>query len=132
MFVYKGRCCAPTLSSERTIAMSFTTWIQSLLSHRGKAISLYRSGMAKANERDYEGAIADYSAAIEMPKIPADVRAMAIYNRALAYSAIDDEAKSVEDLSTLLDLPGVPENIRTAVQQRRERLRRRSEKADSP
>ena len=112
--------------------MSFTTWIQSFLSHRGKAISLYRSGMAKANERDYEGAIADYSAAIEMAKIPADVRAMAIYNRALAYSAIDDEVKSVEDLSTLLDLPGVPENIRTAVQQRRERLRRRSEKADSP
>ena len=112
--------------------MSLTTWIQSFLSHRGKAISLYRSGMAKANERDYEGAIADYSAAIEMAKIPADVRAMAIYNRALAYSAIDDEVKSVEDLSTLLDLPGVPENIRTAVQQRRERLRRRSEKTDSP
>jgi len=112
--------------------MSFTTWIQSLLSHRGKAISMYRSGMAKANERDYEGAIADYSAAIEMAKIPADVRAMAIYNRALAYSAINDEVKSVEDLSTLLDLPGVPENIRTAVQQRRERLRRRNEKTDSP
>jgi tetratricopeptide (TPR) repeat protein len=88
--------------------------------------------MAKANKRDYEGAIADYSAAIEMAKIPADVRAMAIYNRALAYSAIDDEVKSIEDLSTLLDLPGVPENIRTAVQQRRERLRRRSEKSDSP
>jgi tetratricopeptide (TPR) repeat protein len=112
--------------------MSFTTWIQSFLSPRGKAISLYRSGMAKANERDYEGAIADYSAAIEMAKIPADVRAMAIYNRALAYSALNDEVKSVEDLSTLLDLPGVPENIRTAVQQRRERLRRRSEKTDSP
>ena len=98
---------------------------KSLFSHRGKAISLYRSGMAKATDRDYDGAIADYSAAIEMPKIPADVRAMAIYNRALAYSAIDDEAKSVEDLSTLLDLREIYENIRTAVQQRRERLRRR-------
>ena len=53
--------------------MSFTTWVRSWLSHRGKALSLYRNGMAKANKRDYDGAIADYSAAIRAPNIPASV-----------------------------------------------------------
>ncbi len=112
--------------------MSFMTWVKSCLSQRGKALSLYQGGMAKANQRDYEGAIADYTAAIELPKIPADVRAMAIYNRALAYSAIHEDAKAADDLGTVLKSPGLPENIRTAAEQRRERIRRRAEKTDSP
>jgi len=110
--------------------MSFMNWVKSCLSHRGKALSLYRSGMAKANERDYDGAIADYSAAIDMPKVPADVRAMMIYNRALAYSAIHEDAKAAEDLAAVLEVAGVPENIKTAAYQRRERMRRRSEKTE--
>ena len=105
----------------------FSTWLKSWLSHRGKALALYRSGMAKANKRDYEGAIADYSAAIAAPRIPDDVRAMAIYNRALAYSATQQDDKAAEDLAALQGMPGLPENIKTAVQQRRERIRRRTE-----
>ena len=111
--------------------MSFTTWVMSWFSQRGKALALYRGGMAKASQRDYEGAIADYSAAIQAPEIPTDVKAMAVYNRALAYSAIDEDAKAAEDLAGLLEMPGLPENVRTAAQQRRERLRRRNEDADS-
>ena len=110
--------------------MSFMAWVKSCLSRRGKALSLYQGGMAKANQRDYAGAIADYTAAIELPKIPADVRAMAIYNRALAYSAIHEDVKAADDLGTVLQSPGLPENIRTAAQQRRERLRRRNEDTD--
>jgi hypothetical protein len=111
--------------------MSFMNWLKSCFSQRGKALSLYQSGMAKANKRDYGGAIADYSTAIEMAKIPADVRAMAIYNRALAYSAIHEDAKAAEDLGVVLQAPGLPESVRTAAEQRRERIRRRSEKSDS-
>ena len=110
--------------------MSFTNWVKSWFSNRGKALALYRSGMAKANRRDYDGAIADYSAAIESPQIPADVKAMAIYNRALAYSASHEDAKAAEDLAALLEMPELPENIRTAAQQRRERIRRRNENAE--
>ncbi|HPM79940.1 MAG TPA: hypothetical protein PLF81_04545 [Candidatus Anammoximicrobium sp.] len=112
--------------------MSFTTWLKSVFSHRGKAISQYRSGMAKAKKRDYGGAIADYSAAIEAPQIPADVKAMALYNRALAYSAMGEDAQAAEDLAAVQAMPGLPENIKTAAQQRRERIRRRDEKTDSP
>lgn len=112
--------------------MSFTTWLKSIFSHRGKALSLYRSGMAKANKRDYAGAVADYSAAIEAPQIPADVKGMALYNRALAYSAMEEDDKAAEDLAAVLAMPGLPENINTAAQQRRERIRRRSKKAENP
>jgi len=110
--------------------MSLITWLKSIFSHRGKALSQYRSGMVKAKKQDYAGAIADYSAAIESPQIPADVKAMAMYNRALAYSALEEDAKAAEDLAAVSAMPGLPENIKTAAQQRRERMRRRDEKAD--
>ena len=112
--------------------MSFTSWLKSFFTSRGKALSLYRSGMAKATQRDYAGAVADYSAAIVAPQIPADVKAMALYNRALAYSAMDEDAKAAEDLATVLAMPELPENIKTAAQQRRERIRRRGDKTDRP
>jgi hypothetical protein len=108
--------------------MSFVTWMKSWFSRRGKALSLYRSGMAKANNRDYGGAIADYSAAIRTPHIPTDVKAMAIFNRALAYSAIHKDEKSAEDLTAVLEMPGLPINIKKEAHERRERIRRRNER----
>ena len=58
--------------------MSFASWLMLCFSRRGKALSLYRTGMAKAEKRDYKGGMPDYSTAIELPKIPADVKAMAV------------------------------------------------------
>ena len=112
--------------------MSFTSWLKSFFTSRAKALSLYRSGMAKASQRDYAGAVADYSAAIEAPQIPADVKAMALYNRALAYSAMENDAKATEDLAAVAAMPDLPEKIKMAIQQRRERIRRRGEKTDRP
>jgi tetratricopeptide (TPR) repeat protein len=111
--------------------MSFINWVKSHFSHRGKAVSLYRSGMAKANKRNYVDAIADYSAAIRAPNIPIDVKAMALYNRALAYSAMHEDAKAAEDLAAVLEMPGLPINIKKEAQERRERIRRRDENTDS-
>ena len=96
---------------------SFTTWVKSLFSPRGKALYLYRRGMAKAKKHDYQGAIADYSNAMRDPHFPADVKAMAIYNRALAYSAIHEDAKAIDDLDAVLAMPGLPQNIRTLAQE---------------
>ena len=112
--------------------MSFTSWVKGLFSPRGKAISLYRRGMTKANKHDFQGAIADYSAAIGEPHFPADVKAMAIYNRALAYSAVHEDAKAIEDLEAVLEMPGLPASIKSHAQERRERLRQRCEKAKEP
>ncbi len=105
--------------------MDLKHWLSSLVSRRGKALSLYRSGMSKARNKDYLGAIADYTAAIESPHIPADVKGMAAYNRALAYAAINEDQKAADDLAAMLTMPGLPENILREARQRRERLRRR-------
>ena len=112
--------------------MSFITWIKSCFSHRGKALSLYRRGMAKAKKRDYNGAITDYSAAIREPHFPADVKAMAIYNRALAYSAIHEDARAVEDREAVLEMPGSPVSIGNYAQERWDRIRQRDEKGTKP
>ena len=111
--------------------MNLIRWIKSWLTHRGKALSLYRTGMAKANKRDYHGAIADYSAAIRAPDIPIDVKAMAIYNRSLAYTAINEDEKAAEDLAAMLEMPGLSENIKSKARQRRERIKRRDENTTS-
>lgn len=111
--------------------MSLTRWVMSWFTHRGKALSLYRAGIAKANKRDYDAAIADYSAAIQAPDIPTDVKGMAMYNRALAYSAIHEDAKAAEDLAAMLEIPGLPERVKTEAHQRRERIRRRLERDEN-
>ena len=108
--------------------MSLIRWAKSWLSRRGKALSLYRSGMAKANKRNYIDAIADYSAAIRVPDVPPDVKAMATYNRALAYSSIHDDEKAAEDLAAVLEMPGLSERIKREARERRERIRKRDEK----
>jgi hypothetical protein len=107
--------------------MGLLSWFQSLFSTRAKALAKYRAGIAKANKKDYRGAIADYSEAIGAADIPSDVKGMALYNRALAYDAIDDDAKAAADLAAMLKIPGLPENIVTQARRRRERLRRRGE-----
>jgi hypothetical protein len=112
--------------------MSFTGWVMSCFSRRGKTLSLFQSGIAKANNHDHDGAIADYSAVIRLPHIATEVKAMALYNRALSYSAIHEEAKSNEDLAAVLEMPGLPANVRTHAQQRRERIKQRNKKGANP
>ena len=110
--------------------MNLIRWVKSLFTRRGKALSLYRAGIAKANKRDYDGAIADYSAAIRAPDTPIDVKAMALYNRSIAYSAIHEDKKAAEDLAAMLEMPGLPDNIKSKAHQRRERIKRRDEKSE--
>ncbi len=111
--------------------MGVIAWLKRALSHRGKALSRYRRGMAKANKGNYAGAIADYSAAIQSPQAPNDVKAMAVYNRGLAYAAIHEDARAAEDLAAVLEMPGLPVNVRTQARQRSERIRQRDEKKAS-
>ena len=110
--------------------MSIVNWLIGCFSRRHKALALYRSGMAKAKKQNYAGAISDYSASLQSPGIPPDVKAMALYNRALAHSALEEDAKAADDLAVVLKMPGLPENIQTAANQRRERIRRRQQGAE--
>ena len=88
--------------------MGFTGWLERCFSRRGKVLALYRSGIAKASKGDHRGAIADYAAAVGIPNLPSDLKAMVVYNRALAYSAIHEEERAAEDVAAVLHMPGCP------------------------
>jgi hypothetical protein len=96
-----------------------------LFSARGKAQALYERGMEKARKEDFQGAVADYTAIVESPKFPPDLKAMALFNRALAWTFLKDTAKAVSDLEAVLALPGAPSNVLSATKERLNRLKRR-------
>ena len=97
-----------------------------LFSHRGRALAKYRAGMAKAKKGNYEGAIADYSAALKLTKIPSDVKAMTIYNRSLAYSAMEEDEKAVADIDAVLAIPDLSATLKEQATQRLARVQKRS------
>jgi hypothetical protein len=100
--------------------MNIIGWLKSGFSVRQKALRIYRRGMTRAKQHDHEGAIADYTAAIELSDIPDDVIAMALYNRALVYVAAGDDAKGVDDLDSVLAMDGtmVIVNVKTMARQK--------------
>jgi hypothetical protein len=100
-------------------------------SSRSKALALYKRGMSKAKKHDQDGAVEDYSAAIDMPDAPPDVTAMAMYNRAIAYAAAKDIDSSVVDLKAGLAMPELPTNIKAAAHEKLKRVNRRSNESDS-
>lgn len=106
--------------------MSFISRLTEVFSVGGKARSLYRRGMVKAKRHDHEGAIEDYSAVIDEPSSPADVKAMALYNRALAHVAAKHDSLAIRDLKLVLDAKGTPEDVRTEARRKLLRIDRRA------
>ena len=88
-------------------------WLTDRFSDRGQAMLLFRQGMAKAKAHDHQGAIDDYSAAIALPGLPPDVRAMALFNRALVHVAVKDDAKAIDDLKMVLAMKEASTQVRT-------------------
>lgn len=91
---------------------------------RGKALSLYKRGIKKAEQRDLEGAIIDYTAVIEMSGVPGDVRAMALLNRALAYSRRHDDEKAHKDLKLVLAMDEATAQVKAAAREKVDRMKR--------
>lgn len=102
--------------------MTFTGWLQGVFSGHGKAMSSYRRGMAKAEKHNHQGAIDDYSAAIDDSAAPKDVQAMALYNRALVYCAIGEQLKATQDLNLVLEMEESFVNIKTMARQKLSRM----------
>lgn len=95
-------------------------------SKQGKALSLYRRGMAKAKIRDHQGAIDDYSAAIDISNAPAQMKAMVLYNRALVYSAAGQDSKAIEDLDVVLVMKEALTNVKIEARRMLLRMQNRS------
>lgn len=102
-------------------------WLAGRFSHRAKALAFYRRGMSRANSHDHLGAVDDYTAAIGMIAVPADVKAMALYNRALAHLASGDNPKGVGDLDAVLAMREGLVNIKTQARQKLVRMKQRAD-----
>ncbi|MBW3600582.1 MAG: hypothetical protein KY475_25380 [Planctomycetes bacterium] len=98
--------------------MSLIKSLTHFFSRGGKAESLQRRGMAKAEHEDWPGAIEDYTAAIEFPNAPSEIKAMAFFNRAVAHAHQNAHAKAEEDLMTVLAMPEAPEKVRAAAKEK--------------
>lgn len=112
--------------------MTFLDWFKGYFSQRNRAMTIYRRGIARANEHDNQGALADYSAVIEMDAAPADIRAMALYNRSVVHGANHDEAQAIRDLEMLLEMPAAKATVKTEARRKLLRMQRTSERPDSP
>lgn len=102
--------------------MGFSGWLGGLFSIRGKALSLYQRGMAKAEKHNHTGAIHDYDAALAVADSPKDVRAMTLYNRALVFAAMGDQQKATADLQLVLAMEESLVNIKTMARQKLARM----------
>ena len=110
--------------------MNIFLWLTSYFSDRGKVVSLYKRGMAKAKKHDRQGAIEDYTTAIGMSGAPADLMAMVLYNRALVYVAAGDDRKGADDLDAVLAMNEALENVRTMARQKLARMESRASKSN--
>ena len=106
--------------------MRILNWFTDSLSHRGKAMSQYKRGMAKAKRNDHPGALLHYTSAIGMPGTPADLLAMILYNRALVYVAAGDESKGAADLEAVLAMSDSTGNVKAMARQKLARMESRA------
>ena len=98
--------------------MNVFGWLTGHFSNRGKALSLYKRGMAKAKKQDHQGAIDDYSATLDGEDTPADVKAMVLYNRALVLAAAGRYRQGADDLDAVLAMDDAPANVKTMARQK--------------
>ena len=110
--------------------MNIFRWLTNCFSGRGKAMSLYKRGMAKAKKHDHQGAIEDYTTMISMPDTPADLMAMVLYNRALVHVAAGDDQKGAVDLDAVLAMNEALVNVKTMARQKLARMESRSSKSN--
>lgn len=111
--------------------MRIVNWLKSRLSSRGKALYIYRRGMLRAKQHDPQGAIDDYTATIDGPETPPDVKAMALFNRALVRCAADEHNPQViDDLTMVLAMPESLADVKTEARRKLERMKRHSSKTN--
>jgi hypothetical protein len=105
--------------------MNFFKWLTRVNSVHDVVLSLYKRGLASALNRDQKAAKDAYTAAIDMPDAPADLRAMALYNRALLYGAANEIPKAIQDLNAVLAMAAPPPKVKLAARQKLDRMQRR-------
>jgi hypothetical protein len=104
--------------------MNIFKWLTRPQSVRGAVLSLYKRGLARGKKQDQQGAMDAYTAVIDMPDAPADLRAMALYNRALLYASKKDFRSATGDLRAVLVLEFPLRDIKSAARRTLDRMQR--------
>jgi hypothetical protein len=104
--------------------MNIFQWLMHPQSVRGAVLLLYKRGLAKGKKHNQQGAMDDYTAVIDMPDVPADVRAMALYNRALLYAGKKDFCSATDDLKAVLAMELPIRDIKSAARRTLDRMQR--------
>ena len=110
--------------------MNAFNWLTDHFSNHGKALSLYKRGMAKAKNHDHQGAIDDYTMTIDMPDTPAKLKAMVLYNRALVHIATGDFSKGVDDLEAVMAMDEAPMRVKIMAMRKLSKRKLRSHKSN--
>lgn len=101
-------------------------WLKGKFTYRGKAVAIYKRGIAKARSEDNLGAIQAYTQVIELRDAPKDIVSMALFNRGLVFVASGEMAKGINDLEAVLEMDNSPSNVRTMARQKLVRIKSRS------
>ena len=102
--------------------MRLLQWLFRNRSARSLALSFYKRGLARTKKHDHQGAMQDFTDAIESPSAPDDVRAMALYNRALLFAAANNFSAAVVDLTAVLAMAAPLREIKQAARRRLDRM----------
>lgn len=103
--------------------MSLIKWLFGGRSARSAALSLYKRGLKCTKKNDQRGAMENFTATVESPDAPEDLRAMALYNRALLFAALDKFSEAVDDLDAVLAMADSLREIKLAARRRLDRMR---------
>jgi hypothetical protein len=102
-------------------------WLRGLLGSQsgdGAVGEHYRSGLAKAQHKDFDGAILEYTAVLDAPDVSHELCAMALYNRAIAHRFKKSYPAALADLEHLLAMDGLRPHIRKAAIEKRSQMQR--------
>ncbi|PQO46820.1 hypothetical protein [Blastopirellula marina] len=106
--------------------MNAIAWITNCFSKTDRATALYKRGMAKAKKRDHQGAIADYSAALDAPDGPTSLKGMILYNRGIVYVAAGMAKNGADDLNAVLAISDVQADVKVAAQRKLAKIESRT------
>jgi tetratricopeptide (TPR) repeat protein len=73
-----------------------------------KARELHDRGIRRAKDGDHEGAIADFTAVIDMSEATDADRAIALCNRGTSKGRLGDRAGEIADYTMVIEMPGAP------------------------
>ncbi|MCP4745662.1 MAG: hypothetical protein GY874_05895, partial [Desulfobacteraceae bacterium] len=74
--------------------------------------ALYNRGAAKGAEGDFQEAIKDYTAVIDMKDAPPDLKAKALVNRGAAKDAEGDFQEEIKDYTAVIDMKDAPPDLK--------------------